>query len=162
MCVSVWSERLALLSTLVGWVHLSLKMGDLWSWTPANLITTSTELWKFLSIAHWPNWITSSALFRARLLNGWFEERTCARTHTHMHKHTTLHWIGVSIAVYFFHLQSRKIPSAFSQGSCFDRFLIEFFSVFACVCLCLCILICRQGFCFHHTVSAVYGELFAS
>lgn len=26
----------------------------------------------------------------------------------------------------------------------------------------VCVLICRQGFCFHHTVSAVYGELFAS
>ena len=31
-----------------------------------------------------------------------------------------------------------------------------------CACLCLCVLICRRGFCFHHTVSAVYGELFAS
>lgn len=31
-----------------------------------------------------------------------------------------------------------------------------------CECLCLCMLICCQGFCFYHTVSVVYGELFAS
>lgn len=91
-------------------------------------------------------------------LNSWFK----AHTHVHYtHSHTPLPWMRVSMAIYSLHLQSRTILSAFSYDSCFDRFLIEF-SQCLCACLCLCILICRQGFCFHHTVSAVYGELFAS
>lgn len=122
VCARVFrgSWVVALLSALVGWAHLSLKTGDLWSQLPASRIASLTELWKSLSIAHWPNWITSSALFRARFLNGWF------KAHTHTHMHTPPPWM----AVYSLHLQSRKILSAFSFDSCFDRFLIEFSSVF--------------------------------
>ena len=85
-CVFKGSWVVALLSAVVGWAHLSLKTGDLWSQLPASRIASLTELWKSLSIAHWPNWITSSALFRARFLNGWFKAHTCTHTCTH-HRH---------------------------------------------------------------------------
>lgn len=82
-------EVAALLSALVGWAHLSLKKPDLWSQWPASHIASVTELWKSLSIAHWPNWITSSAVFRARFLNGWFK----AHSHTHARPHARLCWL---------------------------------------------------------------------
>lgn len=52
---------------------------------------------------------------------------------TYTHTHTQPPWMRVSAAIYSHHLQSRKILSAFSYESCFDRFLIELFSVFALV-----------------------------
>lgn len=133
-------------------------MGNLWSRPAATRSGALTVLWKFLSIAHWPNWITSSALFRARFLNGWFKAH--AHVHVHTHTHSRLEW---GLAQLF-------IPTICRAGRYCLLFhtslvLIDFWLSYSqCLrsCLCLCILICRQGFCFHHTVSAVYGELFAS
>lgn len=145
----------ALLSALVGWAHLSLRTGDLWSRLPASRIATLTELWKSLSIAHRPNWITSSALLCARFLNGWFK----AHTHVHAHTQTTAMHEGKHSCVFPPFSQQEDTVLPFHR----TLVLIDFWlSSSQCLCLCLCILICRQGFCFHHTVSAVYGELFAS
>lgn len=87
-----------------------------------------TVVRKCLSIAHWPIWITSSALSRARFFS------TADLRHTHINTHTHSTSTGWQLAWLF-------IPSicwagrysAFSYHSCFDKCMIEFLSVFVSV-----------------------------
>lgn len=156
-CVCLRVRVVALLSALVGWAHLSLKKGQPVVPVASQPYRHPDRIMKipvYCSLAqlNYKRCLVPCKVFK-RLIWG---AHACVCTHARRRLGWGLAWLFIA-----------SICRA--GGYCLPFHttfvLIDFWlssSLCLCTCLCLCILICRQGFCFHHTVSAVYGELFAS